>query len=453
MTGETRVAKNPELRRACEAWMSAALKLLANRRIYGRPDLEITFSPGSHSERPIVSPDYKHLVVGTDLVELDETSVVVRIVQHDPNVSMALLGTTQWDPPLPQLGNLMIAGHTLSPLLIQYLIRSDYITSADRTSIVPAVFDDVYTQLEQVIYERESISVFRLVQFRNLKTELDTIDLGDRIRIRRASDEERKQAVKGSSSAAGSAPGMDVYEMFTNPAFTSEQRDLDNVPDVFLEIAGHRGDARDEDVEAYAEKLVLALRLISDVPVATHSFWYVDTNPLLAIVPPRYVRHETLLPLANPATPYVIRQETADRLEKLWPELELRITDPRLELAVRRLDDSYYRKRPDDRLIDLWIALEALFLAYGKGELRFRAALTIAHFLRTSQADRLALFKEVQESYDLRSKMVHGVQPEPKHKLPEVTDSTGDLLRQALLLFLRKRKAPQGDAILASLLT
>jgi hypothetical protein len=64
------VAKSPELRRACEAWVSAALKLLANRRLYARPDLEITFSPGSHSARPIVSPDYRHLVTGTFFMRL-----------------------------------------------------------------------------------------------------------------------------------------------------------------------------------------------------------------------------------------------------------------------------------------------------------------------------------------------------------------------------------------------
>ena len=37
---------------------------------------------------------------------------------------------------------------------------------------------------------------------------------------------------------------------------------------------------------------------------------------------------------------------------------------------MRRLDDWYLRKRPEDRLIDHWIALEAEFLAYGNGELR-----------------------------------------------------------------------------------
>jgi hypothetical protein len=164
------VAKSPELRRACEAWVSAALRLLANRRLYARPDLEITFSPGSHSARPIVSPDYRHFVMGTEFMDLEETSVVVQIVRQDPEISMALLGTTQWEPPLPDLGNLMIAAHTLTPLLVQYLLRSDYINCADRTTIVPTGFDYVYGQLEQFIYEREAIAVSWLVQFRNLKS-------------------------------------------------------------------------------------------------------------------------------------------------------------------------------------------------------------------------------------------------------------------------------------------
>jgi hypothetical protein len=245
---------------------------------------------------------------------------------------------------------------------------------------------------------------------------------------------------------------MDVYERFTNPAFTMEKTDFDNVPDVFLEIAGHRGDGRAEDVEAHAERLLLALRLISDLPEAIHSFWTVDSNPFPAIVPPRYVLHETLLPLAKPENPYVITPEIAARAQELWPQLELRIADPRLSLAVRRFDDSYYRKRPDDRLIDLWIALETLFLQTDEGELRFRAALMIARYVGASQEARLKIFKDVKASYDLRSKLVHGA-VKPRDKLAELVDRTGEILRLALLRCLPSHKPPAIDEILERLLT
>lgn len=446
------MAMSPELRQTCEAWLTAALRLLANRRLYARPDLEIEFNSGGHRMRPTQTADYRSFVTGatTELMELNETSMVLRLVGGDTQIRRALTGTDQWGSPFPELGPLMITGHALNPLIVQYLIRSDYINRANRTHIELDVFEDVCMQFEQFIFEPETIRVFWLVQFRNFKMEIDTIDFGDGIRLRRASDEERKQAVKGSYSGAGTAPGMDVYELFSNPAFTRDRQDLDNVPDAFLEISVQRDSVRSEDVEAYAEKLLLTFRLISDVPVSIHPFWYVDTNPFPPIVPPRRVRHGEL-PFAIPEEPYVITTEHAVQVEELWAHSELRIKDPRLVLAVRRLDDSYHRKRPDDRLIDYWVALETLFLQVNEGELRYRAALSIARFLGDSQADRLDIFKDVKASYDLRSKLVHGV-VKPIDKLAEIEKRTGELLRKALLRCIPSQKAPDNGEILENLL-
>jgi hypothetical protein len=431
--------------------MSAALKLLAGRQIFFRPDLDIEFNSGGYSSRPSSSPDYKHLVMGTELMELPETSAVLEIVNKEPRISRALFGTDHVDLPIPELGNLMLSGHILGPLMVEYFVRSDYINQVDRTTIVPSAFDSVYRQLEQFIFDPETITVSSLVQFRNLKTEIETVDLGDGIRLRRASDEERKQAVKGSYTGAAAMPGMDVYEMFSNPAFTSEKRDLDNVPDVLLEITGHRGATRAADVEAYAERLLLALRLINDLPVAIHSFWYIDTNPFPAIVLPRHVRHETL-PFAKPEDPYVITPEIASQVEELWPKLELRIQDTQLSLAVRRLDDSYYRKQPEDQLIDLWVALEALFLQDDKAELQFRAALMIARYIGESQDERWEIYEHVRKAYGLRSKLVHGGLPKKNINVPELAERAGNYLRRALLRCLPTHKVPDSKEILKSLL-
>jgi hypothetical protein len=446
------MATSPELRQLCEAWLAAALKLVANRRLYARPDLEIEFGSGVQSMRPTQSVDYRGFISAatTELMDLEQTFAVLEMVQENARISRALFGTDQWAPPLPELGPLMITSHTLGPLLIQYLIRSDYINRTDRVSIASDVFDDVYAQLEQFIFEPETIRVFWLVQFRNLKTEIEALDLSDGIRLRRANEAERKQAVKGSYSGAGTQPGMDIYEVFSNPAFTRSRQDLDTVPDVFLELAFQRGSVRSEDVEAYAEKFLLTLRLIDDVPVSIHSFWYVDTNPFPSIVPPRRVLHEEL-PFARPEEPYVITPDHAAKIEELWMNSELHIKDPRLLLAVRRLDDSYHRKRPEDRLIDYWVALETLFLQVNEGELRYRASLSIARFLGNSQADRLAICKDVKTSYDLRSKLVHGV-VKPVDKLAEIEKQTGSLLRQTLLRCIPKQQTPDNEEILENLL-
>ena len=43
------------------------------------------------------------------------------------------------------------------------------------------------------------------------------------------------------------------------------------------------------------------------------------------------------------------------------------------ELALRRFEDTYYAQSADDRLVDYWIALEALFLPKQRSELRWRS--------------------------------------------------------------------------------
>lgn len=55
-------------------------------------------------------------------------------------------------------------------------------------------------------------------------------------------------------------------------------------------------------------------------------------------------------------------------------------TDP-LALGAARLDLSSQRSSPEDRLIDSWIAFEALFVRGTRAELRFHAALRIARYV------------------------------------------------------------------------
>jgi hypothetical protein len=87
-----------------------------------------------------------------------------------------------------------------------------------------------------------------------------------------------------------------------------------------------------------------------------------------------------------------------------WPAVH-----GRADLALTRFDYAYERARPEDRLIDLWVALEALFLGREEQqELAYRAALRVAHFVEAPGAARERAFREVKRSYSDRSKVVHG---------------------------------------------
>ncbi len=121
---------------------------------------------------------------------------------------------------------------------------------------------------------------------------------------------------------------------------------------------------------------------------------------------------------------------------------------PFLDLAVRRIAYSRERHRPEDRLIDLMIAAEALFFTGSEtGELSYKLALRVAYFGNTTE--RSQRFAKMREAYDARSKVVHG-SPEAARKLTypvltEIADGVDKYLRDALLrLIPLAREHPKG---------
>ena len=85
---------------------------------------------------------------------------------------------------------------------------------------------------------------------------------------------------------------------------------------------------------------------------------------------------------------------------------------PFLQLAIRRLTLAAARNDEKDRLLDLMIAAEALFLAGdGQAELSFKLALRAALYLGDGSSVRRDIFKHFRRAYDLRSKIAHGEDP------------------------------------------
>lgn len=119
-------------------------------------------------------------------------------------------------------------------------------------------------------------------------------------------------------------------------------------------------------------------------------------------------------------------------------------------LALRRFDSAYARVADDDRIIDFWVALEALFLSDTSRELSYRAALRIARFLGDSSDDRKAIFTLAKKSYDARSKVAHGATPPAN--IGSICEETESLLRRALLRWAESSPAPTPKSLDAPLL-
>lgn len=79
-----------------------------------------------------------------------------------------------------------------------------------------------------------------------------------------------------------------------------------------------------------------------------------------------------------------------------------------LGFAARRFAYASERIRAEDRITDLMIASEALFLGKKDGELRHRLALRAACFLHPEYPTRATMLRFFRNAYDVRSKIVHG---------------------------------------------
>jgi hypothetical protein len=78
--------------------------------------------------------------------------------------------------------------------------------------------------------------------------------------------------------------------------------------------------------------------------------------------------------------------------------------------AIRRFGYSCERYRSEDKIIDVLIAAEALFLSGNKytGEIKYRLAQRSAFFLTEPGDSRRAIFDRMKIAYDLRSTTAHG---------------------------------------------
>jgi len=128
----------------------------------------------------------------------------------------------------------------------------------------------------------------------------------------------------------------------------------------------------------------------------------------------------------------------------LYPRLKELEKDRRFELAMSRFVGAYEKPYGGDRLIDYWIALESLLIPEkSTTELSYRASLRGACLL-TETHNRARVFSQLRESYEVRSKFVHGI---PNKVDADIVVTTEEYLRKILLRCLHSGKTPTKELL------
>jgi hypothetical protein len=157
---------------------------------------------------------------------------------------------------------------------------------------------------------------------------------------------------------------------------------------------------------------------------------------------------------------YIVQEDEIEQFTGLWRKYrEIDFSQNRaLNIAIKRFNDSFTRREVEDRIIDLMIAFEAMFLKEReKMELTFKLSLRTAIFLEDVDAERENLFEFMKKAYDTRSNIVHGVKTKDKIKvkrsinaeeydeytLNEFVNKLEDIFRECLLKYIQKCRGYQ----------
>jgi hypothetical protein len=101
-------------------------------------------------------------------------------------------------------------------------------------------------------------------------------------------------------------------------------------------------------------------------------------------------------------------------------------------LALGRFASTFTRARPEDRILDSWIGLEALLLDE-HDELSYKISMRLAALIGHTPDERMAIFTEARKSYRARSRIAHG---SSQSDVVAAADSARELLRRALVSWM-----------------
>ena len=145
----------------------------------------------------------------------------------------------------------------------------------------------------------------------------------------------------------------------------------------------------------------------------------------------------------------------AERLYHTLVNLDLNVSE-KLRIPINRWITSGTNKAVVDRMIDLGIAFEALYLLAGeRGEIRFKLAVRAAWHLGKDKDDRNKLLTKFKQIYDRRSKAVHSGKLDKTAKFGEedipvldFIERVQDLCRQSIIKIMEDGRFPNWNDLI-----
>jgi hypothetical protein len=190
------------------------------------------------------------------------------------------------------------------------------------------------------------------------------------------------------------------------------------------------------------EDVLASLRLLHRGPIHAGPLYSDDASPFAGIHGGyhRLFFHSILKRLPSDYIifdPYTLKRAEITGMGQIYEKLVSLTSHQRkfLDIPLGRFHDSYERRNEGDKLIDLCIALESLYVRE-KDELAYRLALRCACFLEQDKEELAKTFRRVKDIYDCRSGIVHGTKALKEEQLSELVTDAEKYVRQSICKLL-----------------
>jgi hypothetical protein len=330
--------------------------------------------------------------------------------------------------------NITLRFHLLEPLVVH----------AQSFDFDPARFGELYAEIEGALLAREISEVMWVPLLGFDATEQGgSVYLGDGWQLRPMTDQEISASLDW-----GTIPGRPDPVGMGEVRWVSRLDQWALAKEVLLpKVIGDDADPptpwpAELDLGIATElgdRLVTALRLVAGGSVCAGA---AASASMPSVLIPGFGGGYARKFVARPgeAPPCVLEPAKVPALQETWLHLAAPAVagDKALTVALRRLRDAPLRPSDEDKLIDLVIAAEALFLtdtgrSEDRGELTYRLALRAALFIDDSPHRRAQIREFFRRIYRARSAVVHGGQPGGLRSLDgdeaTLADSVGELDR------------------------
>jgi hypothetical protein len=296
--------------------------------------------------------------------------------------------------------------------------------------------DLLVNEFEQFVDNPKVRFVF-CAELLNFKATTDSIELPEGLRIRRMTENEISASYGGPIETLDSVRSA----LFGLHEFCIEG-EIDE-PKSFGELQGDLPLPQDR-AKLLLDRVILALRTFKSGQVGYDTIRFRPLN-FCPVPMPSYIHGNLYVPFGD----YTISENECLDLQS-HTKLIIMAKEPSMEMALSRLADAETRLKPQDRLVDSVIGMEALLLAGlskedRKGELKFRFSLHYSTMYQRA-AERLQAFRVAKDLYDLRSTVAHGSTlgdtkirvGSEKLTLSEAASKASETLRTVVRYFLPK---------------